>query len=177
MVGQTKVIREPETIHVQVSFTSEPLDYTSLDDYVSLSFQKDTLRLLSFKKTGASWNLYFEKPKKEGAYTLKIANTLMDTDNNELDTNENSITEEEDDNYLEKLVMPFVVGNYFAYVFKEIDSVVTINDNNTIVPVSLKEVVLTDTNATVLEQSAFNGCEHIEYERIALSCEYINGLM
>lgn len=114
-VNQSKVIRELRALHLQMSFSSEPFDYSSLDDYVSLSSANEKLRLLSFEKTGATWDLYYELPKKEGTYTLKIANTLMNIIKKELDQNENLTTGENEDNYIEE----FSFGEKELYVIAQ----------------------------------------------------------
>ena len=104
---QSELIREPKLLHINVKFLNEPNDYSSLDEYVSLASMDETLKLLSFVKSGESYDLYFELPKKEGTYTLKVANTLP-----YLDQNGNGITGEDDDYYTED----FLLGTNELYI-------------------------------------------------------------
>ena len=93
-------------------FSSEPNEYTALNEYISLASKDESLKLLSFAKSGLSYDLYFENPKKEGVYTLKVSNTIMDVAKQELDQNGNGITGEDEDYYTED----FVLGNNELYV-------------------------------------------------------------
>ena len=111
-VIQTELIRKPKQIHIHLMFSSELNEYTSLDEYISLASKDESLKLLLFAKSGQSYDLYFENPKKEGVYTLKVSNAIMNVTKQELDQNGNGISGEDDDNYTED----FVLGNNELYV-------------------------------------------------------------
>lgn len=104
---QTELIRMPKQLYINVMFSYEPDDYTTLDEYISLASKDESLKLLSFIKSGKSCIFYFELPHKEGKYTFKVSNTLP-----ELDQNDNGIIGEEDDYYTED----FLLGTNELYV-------------------------------------------------------------
>lgn len=114
-VLQCDVSRPQKLIHINVNFTIEPHDYSSLNEYVSLASENETLKLLSFEKSGTSLDLYFDFPKKEGTYILKIANTFKDIYGQELDQNSNSMMGEDEDNYIEE----FTFGGDELYVIAQ----------------------------------------------------------
>ena len=106
-IFQCKMTRTNKQVHIKMCFSDERDDYYSLDEYVSLASKDETLKLLSFMKSGESYDLYFKLPKKEGTYTLKVANTLP-----YLDQNENGITGEDADTYTQD----FLLGMNELYV-------------------------------------------------------------
>ena len=100
-VTETSLNREPNLIHVKVRFTNEPYHYASFSDFVSFASESESLALKSHLLSNLSCDFYFDAPKKEGKYTLKIHNTLGDTKGHALNQNGNSYTDEDADNYSE----------------------------------------------------------------------------
>lgn len=100
-VTETLLIREPGMIHVKARFTNEPYHYASFSDYVSFASESEALALKSHLLSNLSCDFYFDAPKKEGKYTLKIHNTLGDAKGHVLNQNGNSYTGEDADNYSE----------------------------------------------------------------------------
>lgn len=102
-VTETNFIREPNQIHVNVRFSNEPLNYSSLKEFVSFYSNAEALTLNSFSKNNLSYDLYFSSPKKEGEYTLIVHNTLGDVKGHDLNQNGNFVYGEDDDNYRETI--------------------------------------------------------------------------